>query len=143
MSFKPRQCPSKLETVNEFTEHMKSAVEEAKSAICKVQQDMYRYYNQRRTLAPVLPMAYQLKLPLLMRKLHPIFNIVGLLATPIDHILGWRLEPPLPSIIIDRVEGRRDTQQLLALAKIPILSQVERIWLRTQLLEVYLQCIST
>jgi len=49
-------------------------------------------------------MAYQLKLPLLIRKLHPIFNIVRLLATLIDYIPGWRLEPPLLSIIIDREE---------------------------------------
>ena len=29
------------------------AIEEAKSAICKAQDDMKRYYNRRRTLAPV------------------------------------------------------------------------------------------
>jgi len=29
------------------------AIEEAKSAICKAQDNMKRYYNQRRTLAPV------------------------------------------------------------------------------------------
>ena len=53
MGFEPSQVPSGLETVNEFTERMKSATEEAKSAICKAQEDMTRYYNQRRTLAPV------------------------------------------------------------------------------------------
>jgi len=35
MGFKPRQDPSSLETVNEFTKRMESATEEAKSAICK------------------------------------------------------------------------------------------------------------
>jgi len=32
---------------------MTMAIEEAKSAICKVQKDMKRYYDRRRTLAPV------------------------------------------------------------------------------------------
>jgi len=52
MGFEPSQVPSGLETVNEFTERMKSATEEAKSAICKAQEDMTRYYNRRRTPAP-------------------------------------------------------------------------------------------
>jgi len=47
------QAPSGLETVNEFTERMKSTTEEAKSAIRKAQEDMTRYYNQRRSPAPV------------------------------------------------------------------------------------------
>jgi len=45
MGFEPSQAPSGLETVNEFTERMKSATEEAKSAIRKAQEDMTRYYN--------------------------------------------------------------------------------------------------
>jgi len=53
MGFKPRQNPSGLETVNEFTERMKSTTEEAKSAICKAQEDMTWYYNRKRTLAPM------------------------------------------------------------------------------------------
>ena len=53
MGFEPSQVPSRLETVNEFTERMKSTTEEAKSAICKAQEDMMWYYNQKRTLAPV------------------------------------------------------------------------------------------
>jgi len=53
MGFEPRQDPSSLETVNEFTKRMESATEEAKSAICKAQEDMARYYNRRRSLAPV------------------------------------------------------------------------------------------
>jgi len=53
MGFEPSQVPSGLETINEFTERMKSATEEAKSAICKAQEDMTRYYNRKRTLAPV------------------------------------------------------------------------------------------
>jgi len=53
MGFKPRQDPSSLETVNEFTKRMESATEEAKSVIRKVQEDMTRYYNQRRSSAPV------------------------------------------------------------------------------------------
>jgi len=53
MSFKLRQNPSSLETVNEFTKRMESATEEAKSVIRKVQKDMTRYYNRRRSLAPI------------------------------------------------------------------------------------------
>jgi len=53
MGFEPRQNHSDLETVNEFTERMRMAIEEAKSAIRKAQEDMKRYYNRCRTLAPV------------------------------------------------------------------------------------------
>jgi len=31
--------------VNKFTERMRVAIEEAKSAICKAQDDMKRYYD--------------------------------------------------------------------------------------------------
>jgi len=53
MGFEPRQNHSDLETVNKFTERMRMAIKEAKSAICKAQEDMKRYYDRRRTLAPV------------------------------------------------------------------------------------------
>jgi len=53
MGFEPRQDPSSLEMVNEFTKRMESATEEAKSAIRKAQEDMVRYYNRRRSPAPV------------------------------------------------------------------------------------------
>jgi len=53
IGFEPSQVPSRLETVNEFIERMKSTTEEAKSAICKAQEDMMRYYNRKRTLALV------------------------------------------------------------------------------------------
>jgi len=53
MGFEPRQDPSSLETVNEFTKRMESATEKAKSAIRKAQEDMTRYYNRRRSPAPV------------------------------------------------------------------------------------------
>jgi len=45
MGFKPRQNPSGLETVNEFTERMRTAINKAKSAICKAQDNMKRYYD--------------------------------------------------------------------------------------------------
>jgi len=45
IGFEPSQVPSRLEMVNEFMERMKSATEEAKSAIHKAQEDMMRYYN--------------------------------------------------------------------------------------------------
>jgi len=53
MGFEPSQAPSGLETVNEFTEQMKFATEEAKSVIRKTQEDMTQYYNQKRTPAPM------------------------------------------------------------------------------------------
>jgi len=53
MGFEPRQNPSGLETVNEFMERMRMAIEEAKSAIRKAQNNMKRYYDRRRTPAPV------------------------------------------------------------------------------------------
>jgi len=53
MGFEPRQDPSSLETVNEFTKRMESATKEAKSTIRKAQEDMTRYYNRRRSPAPV------------------------------------------------------------------------------------------
>ena len=45
MGFEPQQNHSDLETVNEFTERMRMAIEEAKSVIRKVQEDIKRYYN--------------------------------------------------------------------------------------------------
>ena len=53
MGFEPRQNHSDLETVNEFTERMRMAIEEVKSAIHKAQDDMKRYYDHQRTPALV------------------------------------------------------------------------------------------
>jgi len=53
MGFESSQVPFRLETVNKFMERMKSATEEAKAAIHKAQEDMMRYYNQKRTSAPM------------------------------------------------------------------------------------------
>jgi Tfp pilus assembly protein PilE len=36
----------KLEAVNEFADHMKSTLNEAKAALMKSKEDMARYYNQ-------------------------------------------------------------------------------------------------
>ena len=52
MGFEPNQHPSWVESVNDFTEWMKSSLEEAKAALVKLKDDMARYYNQRRTPAP-------------------------------------------------------------------------------------------
>jgi len=51
MEFKPRQPFSGLKIVNKFMDQIKAAAEEAKSTICKVQENIIRYYNQRRSLA--------------------------------------------------------------------------------------------
>jgi len=53
MGFKLRQNHSNLEIVNKFMERMRMAIKEAKSAIRKAQDDMKRYYDRRRTPAPV------------------------------------------------------------------------------------------
>jgi len=53
MGFEPQQNHSDLEMVNEFMERMRMAIKEAKSMIRKAQEDMKRYYDQRRTLALV------------------------------------------------------------------------------------------
>jgi len=53
MGFEPRQNHSDLEMVNEFMERMRMAIDEVKSAICKAQEDIKRYYDQHRTPAPV------------------------------------------------------------------------------------------
>jgi len=53
MGFEPRQNHSDLETVNEFMERIRTAIEEAKSTIRKAQDDMKRYYDRRRTPALV------------------------------------------------------------------------------------------
>ena len=53
MGFEPRQNHSDLETVNKFMERMRMAIKEVKSAIRKAQEDMKRYYDRRKTPAPV------------------------------------------------------------------------------------------
>jgi len=45
MGFEPQQNPSGLETVNEFTERIKTVIEEVKSVVHKAQDDMKRYYD--------------------------------------------------------------------------------------------------
>jgi len=49
-------------------------------------------------------LAYCLKLPYVMKKLHLIFNIVKLFTTPEDPILRRKPKSLLPPIIIDREE---------------------------------------
>jgi hypothetical protein len=48
MGFEPMQSSSHLETVNEFTDRMQSALTEAKSTLAKAQDDMSHYYNRCR-----------------------------------------------------------------------------------------------
>jgi hypothetical protein len=52
MGFEPDWPQSRLESVNEFTDRMKSTLEEAKAALAKSKDDMARYYDQNRTKAP-------------------------------------------------------------------------------------------
>ena len=51
MGFEPKQ-PARIEAVNEFTDRMKLALEEAKAALNKAKDDMARYYNHRRLPTP-------------------------------------------------------------------------------------------
>jgi len=53
MGFEPQQNYFNLEMVNEFMERMRMAIKEAKSIICKAQEDIKRYYDQCRTPALV------------------------------------------------------------------------------------------
>jgi hypothetical protein len=52
MGFEPDLEPSRVESVNEFVDRMKSTLEEAKAALRKAKDDMARYYNRRREPAP-------------------------------------------------------------------------------------------
>ena len=51
MGFELHQPWCKVEAVNEFIDQMKSALEEANSALSKAKDDMAWYYNRRRTPA--------------------------------------------------------------------------------------------
>jgi hypothetical protein len=51
MGFEPKQL-ARVEAVNEFTDRMKMALEEAKSALNKAKDNMARYYNQWRLPTP-------------------------------------------------------------------------------------------
>jgi hypothetical protein len=53
MGFEPHRPCSKLESVNEFAEHMAQGLEEAKPAIAKAKDEYTMYYNRRREPAPV------------------------------------------------------------------------------------------
>jgi hypothetical protein len=52
MGFKPDWPRSRLESVNEFTDWMKSTLEEAKVALAKSKDYMASYYDQNRIKAP-------------------------------------------------------------------------------------------
>ena len=52
MGFEPRQHHSHLESINEFKDWMKEALDKAKVALTKSKDNMARYYVQRQTLAP-------------------------------------------------------------------------------------------
>jgi len=47
-----------------------------------------------------------------MKKLHPIFNVVKLSATPDNPILEWKLMSPPPPIIVDR-EKEWEVEEIL------------------------------
>ena len=53
MGFELEQGHSCLESVNEFKEQMEDALTEAKAALAKSKDEMSKYYDCRRTPAPV------------------------------------------------------------------------------------------
>jgi hypothetical protein len=53
MGFEPHGPRSKLESVNEFAEHMAQGLEEAKSAIAQAKDEHAMYYNQQQEPSPV------------------------------------------------------------------------------------------
>lgn len=52
MGFEPNQPLSKLEALNEFTDRMKSVLDEARAALAQAKDDMAQYYDRRRMPAP-------------------------------------------------------------------------------------------
>ena len=52
MGFEPDQRQSKVESINKFKTRTEAALEEAKAALVKSKDDMAKYYDWRRTLAP-------------------------------------------------------------------------------------------
>ena len=52
MGFEPGQHRSHVESVNEFKDQMKAALEEAKAALVRSKDNMARYYDRNRTRAP-------------------------------------------------------------------------------------------
>jgi len=100
MGFELRQNPSSLEMVNKFTKRMESATEEAKSVIRKVQEDMTRYYNQRRSPAPAFKPGDQVYLDVLdikMTRSSPKLSYRRLGPFKIKHqvgLLAYRLKLP-------------------------------------------------
>jgi len=77
-------------------------------------------------------MVYCLKLPHWMKQLHPVFNVVKLTPALDDLITGHKTEDHPPPTTHShrrksRVGSRGNTQQLLALKKIPVPYQVEGI----------------
>jgi hypothetical protein len=53
MGFEPQQPRSKLESVNEFADHMAQGLEEAKAALTKAKDEYTMYYNRRQEPALV------------------------------------------------------------------------------------------
>jgi len=51
MGFEPDQPWSRMESVNEFKDWMTDSLEEAKTALAKLKDDMALYYNRKRTPA--------------------------------------------------------------------------------------------
>jgi hypothetical protein len=52
MGFEPNQWRSHVESINQFKESMKGALEEAKAALAKSKDNTAKYYNRKQTLSP-------------------------------------------------------------------------------------------
>ena len=53
MGFEPEQGHTRLDSRNKFKEQMEDALTEAKAALAKSKDEMSKYYDRRRTPAPV------------------------------------------------------------------------------------------
>jgi len=92
IGFEPQQNHSDLETVNEFMERMRMAIKEAKSAICKAQEDIKRYYDQRRTPALVFNLGDKVFLDALdIRTTRPLQKLSHQQLGPF--VVEWRIGP--------------------------------------------------
>jgi len=47
------------------------------------------------------PLTYKVKLPIGMKRLHPVFNVVKLRLAPLDPIVGRPFQPPPEPILVD------------------------------------------
>src|ERR1700689_5065038 len=75
--------------------------------------------------------AYKLHLPISLRRLHPVFNVIKLTPAPKDPI-SRRIAPPPPPPELIKEEEEYEVEKILDSRMFaPILNQMVRLWSRT------------